>query len=68
MLFHINQIFKWGMGHVRTPCMHVRHTHTIPKERSYQKKKKVGHVIIKYLLLLFRAPFCHLTILTLKNQ
>ena len=40
MLFHINQIFKWGMGHVRTPCMHVRHTHTIPKERSYQKKKK----------------------------
>ena len=61
MLFHINQIFKWGMGH-------VRHTHTIPKERSYQKKKKVGHVIIKYLLLLFRAPFCHLTILTLKNQ
>ena len=39
MLFHINQIFKWGMGHVRTPCMHVRHTHTIPKERSYQKKE-----------------------------
>lgn len=46
MLFHINQIFKWGMGHVRTPCMHVRHTHTIPKERSYQKKKKKWDMLL----------------------
>ena len=56
MLFHINQIFKWDMC-VPHVCMCVIPTPTQFQKNVVIKKKKVGHVIIKYLLLLFGAPF-----------